>query len=293
MITQNNILFLTDLSTKDKPWDSHKTDSIRVSNLYSLSHHDRYSTRILTCSDRLEFAITQADQLGQTKLRLTGSQFCRVRHCPVCQWRRSLKWRARMFEAMPKILTTYPTHRWLFATFTIRNCLLLELRSQLDHMTKSFAKLVKSRLFPAVGWIRSTEVTRGDDGTAHPHFHCLLLVPSSYFSHGYLTTAKWASLWQKALKVTYTPMTHLKAIKAQSIGELAKQVCHTLKYAVKPSDLLGDATWLSELTGQLHKTKAVVIGGTLKDYLAEIDEAKDDLIHIKEDIENDDDEINE
>jgi hypothetical protein len=150
-------------------------------------------------------------------------------------------------------------------------------------MNKSFAKLVKSKAFPAIGWIRSTEVTRGKDGTAHPHYHCLLLVPSTYFKgNHYLTTAKWACMWQKALKVGYIPMTHLKAIRAHSGEELANQICHTLKYAVKPSDLLHDADWLSELTSQLHRTRAVAIGGVLKDYLAEIDEDKDDLIHIKE-----------
>ncbi|WP_170869787.1 protein rep, partial [Shigella sonnei] len=27
-----------------------------------------------------------------TRLRLREAHFCRVRHCPVCQWRRSLMW---------------------------------------------------------------------------------------------------------------------------------------------------------------------------------------------------------
>ena len=288
-------LFLTDLSVKDKPWDTHKSSSVSISQLYSKSGNDRYSSRIKDCSNRLEFAITKANELGETKLKLTGSQFCRVRHCSICQWRRSLKWRARMFEATPKILLAYPTHRWLLLTLTVRNCELSELRSQLDHMTKSFAKLVKSKDFPAIGWIRATEVTRGKDGSAHPHFHCLLLVPPSYFAgHSYLSTAKWAVMWQKALKISYIPITDVEAIRAHSDEDLAKQVCHTLKYSVKPSDLLlGDNfAWLSELTAQLHKTRAVAIGGVIKDYLKEIDEDKDDLVHIKE-ISNDEQEIDE
>jgi plasmid rolling circle replication initiator protein Rep len=284
-------LFLTDLSAKDKSWDTHKSSSVGISQLYSKSGNDRYSSRIKGCSNRLEFAITKANELGETKLKLTGSQFCRVRHCSICQWRRSLKWRGRMFVATPKILAAYPSHRWLFLTLTIRNCELSELRSQLDHMNKSFAKLVKLKDFPAIGWIRSTEVTRGKDDSAHPHFHCLLLVPSSYFKgNHYLSTAKWAKKWQKTLKVSYIPMTNLKAIRAHSDEDLANQICHTLKYAVKPEDLLGgddnnsvdDSVWLNELTTQLHKTRAVAIGGVIKDYLKEIDEDKDDLVHIKE-----------
>ncbi|MDI4746156.1 protein rep, partial [Salmonella enterica subsp. enterica serovar Kentucky] len=32
---------------------------------------------------------------------------------------------------------------------------------------------------PVQGWIRTTEVTRGRDGSAHPHFHTLMMVPPS------------------------------------------------------------------------------------------------------------------
>ncbi|MDI5424891.1 ROK family protein, partial [Salmonella enterica subsp. enterica serovar Kentucky] len=32
------------------------------------------------------------------------------------------------------------------------------------------------------GWIRTTEVTRGRDGSAHPHFHTLMMVPPSMLS---------------------------------------------------------------------------------------------------------------
>ncbi|MDI5568725.1 protein rep, partial [Salmonella enterica subsp. enterica serovar Kentucky] len=35
---------------------------------------------------------------------------------------------------------------------------------------------------PVQGWIRTTEVTRGRDGSAHPHFHTLMMVPPSMFT---------------------------------------------------------------------------------------------------------------
>ncbi|WP_253297333.1 protein rep, partial [Vibrio cholerae] len=55
-------------------------------------------------------------ETGETRLRLRSAQFCRVRHCPVCQWRRSLTWQARIYHSLPKIVVDYPSSRWLFLT---------------------------------------------------------------------------------------------------------------------------------------------------------------------------------
>ncbi len=57
-----------------------------------------------------------------------------------------------------------------------------ELRLTVKEMNKSWNKLVKRKQFPALGWVKSLEVTKSQDLTAHPHFHCLLVVPSNYFS---------------------------------------------------------------------------------------------------------------
>jgi hypothetical protein len=56
-----------------------------------------------------------------------------------------------------------------------------------------------------------------------------------------------------------------------------------LKYTVKESDLIHDAAWLQELTKQLHKIRAVSVGGVFKQYISE--EEPEDLIHA-EDEEN-------
>jgi hypothetical protein len=153
-------------------------------------------------------------------------------------------------------------------------------------MGESFVRLTRNKAWNVAGWVRSTEITRNNStGEAHPHYHCLLMVPPSYFSgQGYLSTAKWAEKWQKALKVDYLPLVHFKAIKAHLESNLIEQVCHVLKYSVKPAHLTADHTWLGELTTQLHKTRAVATGGVFKKYLAE-EKDDDDLINIKEDSE--------
>ena len=73
--------------------------------------------------------------------------FCRVRHCPVCQWRRSLLWRAVMFQQLPSIQERFPTHRWVFLTLTVKNPPVTELRDTLKHMNDSWQRLIQTKRF--------------------------------------------------------------------------------------------------------------------------------------------------
>lgn len=196
-------------------------------------------------------------------------------------------WRARFFQALPKIAEDYPTARWVFLTLTVKNCPLTDLRDTLKVMGEAWNRFSRRRGFPALGWVRSVEVTRSGDGSAHPHYHCLLMVPASYFGKGYLKQADWTQLWQEALRVDYTPIVNVKAVKARFKpksgdvqSEVAAAICETLKYSVKEADLVADAEWLSELTKQLHKTRAIALGGVLKEFLSE--EEPEDLIHVED-----------
>lgn len=279
--------YLTDVSPKDKPWDVHRLQADQVRSLYLGTVFDRYAERIDNCSGILEFSFLANPETAEVGLKLKTARFCRVRHCPVCQWRRSLVWRARFFQALPRIRKEYPTARFLFLTLTVRNCELSDLRSHLAWMNKSWERLTKRKQFPALGWLKSVEVTRSTNGTAHPHFHAILMVNPSYFSHGYVPQAKWTEFWKEALRADYIPVVNVKAVKPtkgssdqQVADELAKALCETLKYSVKPDDLVSDREWLVELTTQLHKTRAVAVGGVFKNFLSE--EEPEDLIHVDE-----------
>ncbi len=48
-----------------------------------------------------------------------------------------------------------------------------------------------------------------------------------------------------------------------------------LKYCVKESDLIVDCEWFIELTRQLHKMEAVVVGALLRRYLAKLEKELD------------------
>lgn len=274
--TSNDTPALSDLSPRDKPWDKHRSFADRVEGLYAGSEFQSLSDRIHTCSELLQFGIgvSEGDRL---KLKLRAARFCRVRHCPVCQWRRSLMWKAKAYKVLPRIVEAYPHYRWLFLTLTQKNVPITDLRETLVKMNRAFQRLSQRKVWPAIGWLRSTEVTRGRDGQAHPHFHCLLMVPSSYFSgRDYLKQSEWVALWRDALRIDYNPILDARAVKQGS--KPMELVPELLKYCTKESDLVADRDWFLELTRQMHKMKCVTTGGVLKDYLKELEEEPDDLI---------------
>jgi len=280
---------LSDLSEKDKPWDKHRGNADKVANHYRGSEFKQYATRIDFCSQLLDFRLVpDADDQGELKLKLSSARFCRVRTCPVCQWRRSLMWKAKAYKVLPKIVKDFPTHRWLFVTLTVKNCQITELKETLTWMNKSWQRLTQLKVFPAEGWLRSTEVTRGRDGTAHPHFHCLLMVKPGYFGKNYIKQAEWVEMWRRSLRIDYNPVLDVQAVKK---GQQPMQlVPELLKYCVKESDLVVDREWFIELTRQLHKMKAVVLGGVLRQYLRELENEPEDLIGEDEKGEGDLDE---
>ena len=296
-------VYLSDLSPKDKPWDKRRAQADGFKALYQGTVYHKYAVRLADCSCQLIFAFQVEDLTGVCKLKLQAARFCRVRLCPVCQGRRALMWAAKTIKIMPKVLEANPKARFIMLTLTVGNCPLPELRSQLSQMHTAWTKLVRRKEWKVEGWIRTTEVTRGKDDSAHPHYHCLLMVKPSYFGGDYyISQRRWAELWQECLNVSYTPVVDVRAIRAKKRGlegveanPVMSALVETIKYSVKPADVLKghnqkpgqrvrmtDQEWLVELTSQLHKTRSIATGGLLKEYLKILETDPDDLIHADE-----------
>jgi plasmid rolling circle replication initiator protein Rep len=277
--------YLSDLSPRHKPWDVHRGEADDVTEVYAgsvFSRHHRYATRVENCSQVLGFA---HDPLAtkKNKLKLQTAFFCRVRFCPVCQWRRSLCWQAKVYRALPRLLRDYPDTRFLFMTLTIRNCEVKDLRTTLELMGKAWVRLTQLRSWPARGWVRAVEITRSQKyRTAHPHYHVLLMVPPAYFQGDYLKQDQWAELWRQCLRINYRPVVDIRAVKLALVPDSQRvnpaphhiwgAVAEILKYAVKPSDMVRDHDWFLTLVDQVHKTRGVAIGGILKRYIKEREE---------------------
>lgn len=265
------------------------------------SEFERYALRMASCGGLLRFGWSTLKETGETRLRLRGAEFCRVRHCPVCQWRRSLMWQARFYQALPRIVAAYPNSRWMFLTLTIRNCAIGDLGATLTSMNAAFKRMEKRKEFRHVqGWIRTTEVTRSKDGSAHPHFHVLMMVPPSMLSgRDYVKQADWVALWRDVLRVDYDPNVDVRAVKPRkpkdgevlaciTAERLRGAVAETLKYSTKPSDMVADPEWFLELTRQTYKRRFVATGGALKNVLKLEQETDQDMV-IADDISEGDD----
>lgn len=295
-------VYLRALSPKDSRWDDKRFQADRFKALYQGTKYECYAVRIAECSCRLLFAF-QVNDTGLCNLKLQAAKFCRVRLCPVCQDRRSMMWRGKAFKILPKVLEDFPKARFIFLTLTVKNCPLPELRETLDKMHKAWMRLTKRKEFAAIdGWIKSVEVTRGHDDTAHPHYHCLLMVKSSYFTGDrYVSQERWSEAWKNSLRIEYNPIVDVRAVKPkkgtpedeQQLAVMAA-IVETIKYTSKPSDVLqedklssvaaiaSNQEWLLGLTEQLHKTRAIATGGVLKQYLKLLEDEPEDLIHVDE-----------
>ena len=234
--------FLSDVSPNDKPWDRNKVFCGGVSAPLLASEklsHQKQGKRINECSQNLEFGwVLVSTKTGEVKLRLKYAQFCRVRYCPICQWRRALMWVSRFFDAFPRIYAAHPEMRYIMLTLTVKNCAITDLRSTVNQMSKAWERLTKRKDYTALGFVRSLEVTpekdlylnsKGEKSDtpkkgfslirkarpkySHPHFHILLAVPPSYFSRNYLSKDKWAALWQDAMRLDYKPVCDVRIVK--------------------------------------------------------------------------------
>jgi hypothetical protein len=147
-------------------------------------------------------------------------------------------------------------------------------------MNASWKRLSELKKFPAIGFFKSLEVTRSKDGSAHPHFHILLMVNSSYFQGAsYIKQDKWVEMWKKALRVDYDPGAHIQAIKVLGDNDkILDAVKEVAKYTVKAEDLVIDDEWLIEYTRQVHKTRAISLGGILKKYLSDEEATNEELV---------------
>src|SRR4051794_184508 len=272
--------YLSDVSPKHKPWDKHRGEADEVKEIYAgsrFSRHHRYAQRVEQCSQVLQFARDPPKKSGKQKLTLKGAWFCRVRQCPVCQWRRSLMWQAKVYRALPSLLRDFPDIRFLFMTLTVRNCLVENLNAQLRELGKAWKRMRDLDIWPALGWVRAVEITRGRDGSAHPHYHCLLAVPPTYFQADYLQQSEWSWLWQECLRVNYRPVIDVRTVKADYNPRWREHptapykvwgaIAEILKYTVKVSDMVRDHDWFIAVVDQIHKTRSVAIGGILKKYI--------------------------
>ncbi|MCL7944029.1 protein rep [Marinobacter sp. ATCH36] len=192
--------------------------------------------------------------------------YCKQRQCPICQWRRSQRACAEMhqlFDHRPDLAEG----KWIFLTLTARNCETWDLRDTLKKMKDAFQRMTRRHFWQenVLGAIRYTEVSVGqsDPNTAHPHFHCLLLVrPSMFAGNNYMSTKRWAAAWGSALQQQYTPRVQVERLQGTP-QEIRAQVVNWVGYSTKARRDTPSAPWLITVTQQLKGRQLVQVSGEL------------------------------
>lgn len=248
---------------KERPWKEFKIKNQLVEKCYRLlsdgSSEREYwlgrAERLHSCAVHLWFNV-YANENGGEIMKVKHAESCRVRLCPICTWRRSIKIQTHTKKILES-MQSEQQYEYILVTLTVPNVTGMELSDKITDMMKAwdrfqhyvdFKKTVK-------GWYRGLEVAHNvekyrfkwgkdhktgkkkkiyivdDNGkripnpsydTYHPHFHCIFAVNSSYFnSRDYIKRDDWLSMWQKAMKdstITQVDVRKVKPKKTNNVG---------------------------------------------------------------------------
>jgi len=276
---------------KDRNWQQRKKQNIELAKALRELGYLNFSN-VYQCAEVLKF---QQIETGQLKLKQTW--FCKNKLCPICNWRRSMKYAWQTEQIVNEAIIREPKGRFLFLTLTIKNVEGQDLEETMKGLTKAFDRLfrrakVKKNL---LGYLRSLEITLNEEtGLYHPHLHILLFVTSTYFknSDSYIPQKEWSEMWQQSAKLDYLPIVDVRAVKPkrnsknQEIG-LKKAILETAKYPTKPINFdRENLEVIDNLAKALYRKRQIGYGGIFKDIRKELfldDVENGDLVHASED----------
>lgn len=283
----NQVLVDKSATGRERPWREKKMANELLSVAYE-GVNPYKAARLRDCGNFLIFAF---DESGKKRLKHMDS--CRVRLCPMCAWRRSLKVYVHTTQILDAVAGEYA---YIFLTLTVRNCAADELSGTIDLLMAAWDRMARRSAFRKAvkGWYRGLEVTHNVDhrspsyDTYHPHFHCLLAVNKSYFtSRDYLSRAGWVGLWKQSLAVDYEPVVDVRRVK----GSTSKAVAEAAKYTVKDADYIIPEDWeltvetVRTLDRALDRRRLVAYGGLFKALHKQLnldDEVDGDLVNVRE-----------
>ena len=230
---------------EEKPWKKHKINSLKLHELYkkALIKDNELITEsriknLEECGNNLLFSVNDKNEK-----KFKSAYFCRLRTCPMCNWRKSLKMFGQTNKIAYKILEQNSSTRFLFVTFTVKNCSAEKLEETINLMNQGFKRLTDKNKKLAItnkfksnmlGYIRAMEVTyKQEEDTYHPHIHCIFALKAGYFTHGYIKKSDWQYIWGECCNTEYEPIVKVQTIK----NSTAKAVAEVAKYPVKMDEI--------------------------------------------------------
>ena len=285
---------------EEKPWKKHKMNSLKLYNLYrkalKIDNSVITESRIKNledCGNNLLFSVNDKNEK-----KFKSAYFCRLRTCPMCNWRKSLKMFGQTNKIANKILEQNSSTRFLFVTFTVKNCSADKFSQTIDMMNIGFKRLTdkskgvkitekfKNNL---LGYIRAMEVTYNQEkDTYHPHIHCIFAVKAQYFTKGYIKKSDWQYIWGECCNTEYEPIVKVQSIK----NSTSKAVAEVAKYPVKMDEIANYQDKKKAIKALIIFTKIlkgrrlITLGGVFADIKKQLkldDIETGDLVNLEDD----------
>lgn len=276
---------------KDRKWKERKLQNIEYAKRLEILGYKAFANAY-QCAEVLKFKELE----GQ--LRLHQAWFCKSKLCPICNWRRSMKYGVQLGQIIDVSREREPKAKFVFLTLTVKNVSGEKLGEELTNLTKSFDRLFRrAKVKKAViGYLRAIEVTyTAECDDYHPHIHVLLMVKASYFKmkEYYISQDEWTAMWQQSAKLDYKPIVDVRKVKpnqrkAKNEMDLRGAIVETAKYPTKPIEKMGKTEEqklkvTDDLMKALKNKRQIGFGGLFKEIRKELqldDVEKGDLVHI-------------
>jgi len=251
-----------------------KYNSFVVFELYQYFAKKSKLQKLADCGTYLGFDLYKHIAKEEYQKRLSHANFCRDRFCEMCNWRRARKYAIENHKLL-KYIQNKEKVRYIFATFTIKNPRVEELKSYVKLFNQAWKRMTQTKRWrnSILGYIKAIEIPfqKTDNNRINLHSHCLLIVPSVYFKGDlYIKQKEYQEMWQNALRVDYSPSVDIRIIKPNKNrdenDEIASVVAETTKYPLKSIDLRG-IEWqkFKMLVEQVKNMRFLSFGGIAKE----------------------------
>lgn len=251
---------------KERPWRTHKVENQTVEECYrrlangsgssECEYWEKRADRLHDCGVHLWFNV-YSDGNGGEMMKVKHAESCRVRLCPLCTWRRSIKIQTHTRKILES-MQAEKEYEYILVTLTVPNVTGAELSNKISDMMKAWNRFAGYKVFDKAvkGWYRGLEVAHNvekyrfkwgkdrktgrkkkiyivdDNGnripnpsydTYHPHFHCIFAVDKNNYFNGrdYIKRDEWLAMWQKAMKdptITQVDVRKVKPKKTDNTG---------------------------------------------------------------------------
>ena len=254
-----------------------KYNSFVIFELYQYFAKKSKLHKLADCGTYLGFDLYKHITTQEYQKKLAHANFCRDRFCEMCNWRRARKYAIENFKLL-KAIQGENRVRYIFATFTVKNPLISDLRASVKQFNQAWKRMTQTKRWrnSILGYIKAIEIPfqKTDNNYINLHAHCLLIVPTSYFKVSldlYIKQKEFQQMWQNALRVDYSPSVDIRIIKPNKNrgenDEIASVVAETTKYPLKSVDLRGiDWQKFKMLVEQSKNMRFLSFGGIAKDY---------------------------